>query len=228
MAESSINSNHWIYKSKWFLLSFYSSESCTCHLSEYIFKLFILAGFFGACLEIFPPFKQVKFEVWVSREALCDIFDRFYVWFFKMEFNPLPDLLNTEFTIIKIGLFYGDENLEAKICRFQPLWTKWPWFYCLLSSTKTCENTSNTGWVLVIFIKTLSVLPKELLINSKTRYLVKLRLRFVRFHWMLLYLLLKIIFSLFAPEKFLFFIYLLFVISILFYWTYAIINYVLI
>ena len=35
-----------------------------------------------------------------------------------MEFNPLPDLLNTGFTIIEIGLFYGGENLEAKIPYF--------------------------------------------------------------------------------------------------------------
>ena len=34
-----------------------------------------------------------------------------------MEFNPLPDLLNTGFTIIEISLFYGGENLEAKICK---------------------------------------------------------------------------------------------------------------
>ena len=31
-----------------------------------------------------------------------------------MEFNPLLDLLNTGFTIIKIGLFYGGEHLGAK------------------------------------------------------------------------------------------------------------------
>ena len=36
-----------------------------------------------------------------------------------MEFNPLPDLLNTGFTVIEIGLFYEGENLEGKICRFQ-------------------------------------------------------------------------------------------------------------
>ena len=35
-----------------------------------------------------------------------------------MEFNPLQDLLNTGFTIIENDLFYGGENLVAKICRF--------------------------------------------------------------------------------------------------------------
>ena len=36
-----------------------------------------------------------------------------------MKFNTLPHLSNTGFTIIDIGLFYGGENLEAKICRFR-------------------------------------------------------------------------------------------------------------
>ena len=43
MAESSENSNHSLYQPKWFLLSFYSSQSCP--LSEYTIKLFNLAGF---------------------------------------------------------------------------------------------------------------------------------------------------------------------------------------
>ena len=30
-----------------------------------------------------------------------------------MEFNPLPNLKNTRFTITEIGLFYGGEHLEA-------------------------------------------------------------------------------------------------------------------
>ena len=41
-----------------------------------------------------------------------------------MEFNPLPDLLNTRFTIIEIGLFYGGEHLGAKICRFLTFFDK--------------------------------------------------------------------------------------------------------
>ena len=32
-----------------------------------------------------------------------------------MEFDPLPDFSNTGFTIIKTGLFYDGEHLEAKI-----------------------------------------------------------------------------------------------------------------
>ena len=41
----------------------------------------------------------------------------FCVWFFKMEFNPFPDLLNTGLTLVEIDLFCG-ERLEPKICRF--------------------------------------------------------------------------------------------------------------
>ena len=63
-----------------------------------------------------------KFELWVSCEAVCDIFDQFATflisfstWFFKMEFNTLPDLLKSGFTIVEISLFYGGEHLGAKI-----------------------------------------------------------------------------------------------------------------
>ena len=52
---------------------------------------------------------------------------------------------------------------------------------CLLRTT-TCENTSNTDCVLLIFLKTLNSLLKELLMNSKTRWFVKFLLRFVKFH----------------------------------------------
>ena len=31
-----------------------------------------------------------------------------------MEFSPLPDLLNTRFTIIEISFFYGGKHLEQK------------------------------------------------------------------------------------------------------------------
>mgnify|MGYP001800532937 CR=1 FL=1 len=49
-----------------------------------------------------------KFEILVSCEALCNIFDQFSVWFFKLEFNPLPDLMNTRFTIIEINMQIPD------------------------------------------------------------------------------------------------------------------------
>ena len=55
-----------------------------------------------------------KFEVSVSSAALCNVFVRE----FKLEFNPLPNLLKTGFTIVEIALFYSGEHLEAKICRF--------------------------------------------------------------------------------------------------------------
>ena len=58
-----------------------------------------------------------KLEVWVSCEAVWDIMISFSVWFFKMEFNHLRDLLNTGFTIVEIGLFYSGKHLGAKICR---------------------------------------------------------------------------------------------------------------
>ena len=76
-----------------------------------------LAGFLiNTRQEIFTPLKQV----W-SLGLLCSTLQRFcsaFVSFFKIEFNLLPDLLNTRFTIVKIGLFYGGEYLEVKIGRF--------------------------------------------------------------------------------------------------------------
>ena len=35
-----------------------------------------------------------------------------------MEFNPLPDLLNTGFTIIEIGMFYGGKKKKMHIPDF--------------------------------------------------------------------------------------------------------------
>ena len=108
----------------------------------------------------------------------------FSVSVFKMEFTPLPDLPNTGLTIIEIGLFYGGEHLEAKICRFQNFFEQhWP----CLSRTTISEDTLNTGWVFLIFIKTLNLLPNGLLMNSKTGNLLNF-LPFVKFLWMLSYL----------------------------------------
>ena len=66
-----------------------------------------------------------------------------------MEFNPLPDLLNTSFTITKIGLFYGSEHLGAKICRFLTFFDKitsrWRFLVVTKSGMTTGEKTLNTG-----------------------------------------------------------------------------------
>ena len=73
-----------------------------------------------------------------------------------MEFNSLPDLLNTGLTIIEIGLFYGGEHLKAKICRFLTrslqdgyFWSKirddevWKHFKYWLSSSNVSIKTLN-------------------------------------------------------------------------------------
>ena len=77
-----------------------------------------------------------------------------------MVFNHLPDLLNTGFTIVEIVLFYGGENLEAKICRFQALFGQHGHVYRGRRRVKTLQMSS-------IFIKTLNLLPKALRMNSK-------------------------------------------------------------
>ena len=92
----------------------YFSESCP--LSESTIKSFNLAGFL-AHVQQFSRLLD-KFEVWVSCEAVCDNFDQFFCLIFLNGIQSLPDLLNTRFTIVEIGLFYGGEHLGAKICRF--------------------------------------------------------------------------------------------------------------
>ena len=134
VVESSINSSYWIYESKLVLWSF-------CHLSEYTLNLFNLAGFL-AHVQQFSRLLD-NFQVWVSCEAACSILHQFFCLSFKMESNPLPDLLKPGFTILTI--FWQD---HCKMARFL-LGTK--------SGMTTCENTSNIGCV---FIKTLRLLPK--------------------------------------------------------------------
>ena len=75
---SSEYSNHSVYQTKLFLLSFYSSKSCP--LSENTIKLFNLAGF----LVHVQQFSRLldKFEVWVTCEAVWDIFSQFFCLIF--------------------------------------------------------------------------------------------------------------------------------------------------
>ena len=117
---------------KMFFLSFYSSKSC--HLSEYTLKYF--GGLFTRVLK-FSRFKNkfnLKFGFLLQHFATF-LFD-FPVWCFKMEFNSLPELLDTKLTIIEIGLFYGGEHLEAKICRFLTFF--WQDGDAYLASRKSC------------------------------------------------------------------------------------------
>ena len=140
-SKSSIDLKPLIIWIKMVFLSFYFRKNW--HLSEYTRD-----GLFEAYPEILPPLKQV----W-SLGFLCSSLQRFWsVFLFDFlkwpEFNPLPDLLNSGFTIIEIGLLYGSEHLAAKLCRFlsfffdkMAMFAKW---------ATMCENTSNIGWVLLI------------------------------------------------------------------------------
>ena len=145
MAESSINWSHWIYESNDFYWAFYSRESC--HLSKHTLKLFNLAG----SLAHVQQFSRLldKFEVWVKQFVTFLI--SFSVWFFKMEFSPLPDLLHTK-SVIEIGFFYDGEHIRAKICRlltfFSKITSRWRFLVDTKSGITTCENTLNTGWIL--------------------------------------------------------------------------------
>ena len=59
-----------------------------------------------------------------------------------MEFSTLPDLKNTGFKIIEVGLFYGGEHLEVKICRFLTFVDK---MAMLVNRATTSEGTLSTG-----------------------------------------------------------------------------------
>ena len=113
MAESSINSNHWIYESKWFLLSLYSSESY--HLLEYTLKLFNLACFL-AHVQQFSSFLD-KLEVWVSSEAVRDTFYQFFCLIIYNGIQPFATF--TEYRIYNYWNWFvlwwrklGSENMQ--------------------------------------------------------------------------------------------------------------------
>ena len=102
---------------------------------------------FGERPAISPPFRSIKFEFLVKQFATFLI--GFFVSFFNMEFNPLPDLLNIRFTNIEIGLFYGGEHLGAKICRFlnrfDKITSRWRFLVGTKSGMTTCENIELTS-----------------------------------------------------------------------------------
>ena len=91
------------------------------HLPEYTPKWFgwLFAHRTDTPPEILARFKQAwNLSFLCKIAALCDVYVRLAIWLFKMEFNPLPDLLNTGFKIIKIGLFYGGEHRKLTFFRF--------------------------------------------------------------------------------------------------------------
>ena len=47
--------------------------------------------------------------------------------FFKTESKLLLDLMNTGFTIVETGLFYGGEHLEQNYADSRLFWRTWPY-----------------------------------------------------------------------------------------------------
>ena len=116
------------------LLNFHFSESC--QLSVYP----PVTTFWRTSYIILPFEKSLKFGFLVQHFAT--FFFDFSVWFLKIEFNLLPDLLSNRLTIIEIRLLYGGEQLEAKICRFLTFLTR---YRCLLNRRTSClGNESKT------------------------------------------------------------------------------------
>ena len=115
MSNSSINSNPWIYKSKWFFFELLLQGKLSFIR---VYTQMIWRTFWRVFCEVFPLLKQV----W-SLGFLCSTVRRFCLPFLFdvlkwTSVNALLGLLN----IIEMGLFYGGEYLEAKICRFWHFW----------------------------------------------------------------------------------------------------------
>ena len=165
MAESSINLNH--YMNIWIKMIFIELLlQRKLSLIRVYTQVIWFSGIFGAHSDIFPPFsfRQV-WSLGFLWSSLRHFWSVFLFNFLQWNSNPLSDLLNTGFTIIEIGLFVVAKTCKWKYADSRLFWITWPCF----SRPTTCENTSNTGWVLLIFIKTLKLLSKGLLINSNTR-----------------------------------------------------------
>ena len=91
-----------------------------------IFEYFTLAkvlcfgGLFDVRRFVMSKFSRLsnKFEVCVfcvqHQQFATNLFG-FSVWLFEMGSKPLPDLLNTGFTITENGLFSGGEHRERKL-----------------------------------------------------------------------------------------------------------------
>ena len=99
------------YESKWFLWDFTQAKVFiyqSIHLSE-------LAGFLTQRTNVYTSGTFFAFQTslcisCVQLQHFATFVFGFSVWFFKMEFNPLPVLLETGFTIIEISLFCGGEH----------------------------------------------------------------------------------------------------------------------
>ena len=101
-------------------------------------------------VKIFAHFKWVWSLSFLctTQQFVTYLFD-FSVWFLKIEFNPLLDLLNTGVTIFENSLFCV-RTQEAKIPGFH--WQDGDVYLIRnLPVSPTCESTSNTGWVILIF-----------------------------------------------------------------------------
>ena len=189
MAESSKNSNHCLYQPKWFYKAFTPAKVV---LYQSIQSSYLIWRAFWRTSSDFPAF-CLKFEVWVSCEAVWEIFDQFCfsVWFFKMEFNPMPDLLNTRFTIVEIGLFFDGEHLGAKIRRFltcfDKITSRWRFnTYFIIGDGDVWKHFKYWLCFSNVFLKRWTYFPKDM-INSKTRCLLhffyELISAFDKFQW---------------------------------------------
>ena len=116
IAGSSLNLNQWIYSMS--QNDFFEPLILRQLSFIRVYTQLIWQAFLHIALNT-PKFLSLlnKFEAWFScvqlQQFVMFMFGLSF-WFLKMEYNPLPDLLNTIFTIIDIGLLCGGEHRKQK------------------------------------------------------------------------------------------------------------------
>ena len=98
--------------------------------------------------------------------TLRHFFSFFLFYFFKWNLTLCQIYWIPDIQSLKLVCFIVANTWNRKYADSKVFWTKW---LCLSSRTTTCENTSNTGWVLLIFIITFNLIPKGLLMNFKIK-----------------------------------------------------------
>ena len=112
-----------------------------------VLTLMWFGGLFCARPAIFPPFRQVWSLgfLWSSLQHFWSVFlFDFLKWNSTLcQIYWIPDL-----QLLKWACFMVAKTWKRKYADSRLFWTKWPCF----SRPTTCENTSNTGRILLIFI----------------------------------------------------------------------------
>ena len=111
-----------------------------------IHSTYLIWRVFGARPQTFPPFKQVwsLFFLWSTLQHFWSVFlFSFLKWSSSLcQIYWIPDLQSLKLVCLIVPNTWKQKCADSKL-----FWTTWP----CLSWVITCENTSTTGWGLLIF-----------------------------------------------------------------------------